>query len=249
MSHDEQNSVNSGAETTDETRDGWQNFRDYLAKNKIFFDTIAATLLTIMALVVSITQGWISSQQNRLLNIQIITERQQALPQFFVDKRTPINIETGVANDDIIRVYNYGNIAYDVNYERYVFFDIQVGTEYTSIPVSGYYSITEIANNATGLAFTFRGNDNNIRRSSLVNQLMDIAESQGTYAEFRVRRYIEISYTDVFGGIHIDFYHLPNIGSTEKLSETDRQQVIEEYSEPNFYFDDLTAEQLFELGS
>jgi hypothetical protein len=53
------------------------NIRSWLKKNKIFFETITASLLSVAAIVVSILQFHSSSKQTELMDLQIRTARQE----------------------------------------------------------------------------------------------------------------------------------------------------------------------------
>lgn len=58
-----------------------ENIRKWLKKNKIFFETIAATLLSIMALIVSCSQNKIAEKQTKLAEIQTEIAKDQLAQQ------------------------------------------------------------------------------------------------------------------------------------------------------------------------
>lgn len=73
--------------------------RQWLTGNKIFFETIAAFLLSAMAIIVSLVQLDIASKQTQMLDLQTKIALQQILPQFVI-KAVQILDETGYASDD-----------------------------------------------------------------------------------------------------------------------------------------------------
>src|SRR6266511_1562274 len=59
-----------------------ERLRNWLESNKVYFETVAATLLSAMALVISISQIYISIKQNDMLKIQTdIAEKELSLAQ------------------------------------------------------------------------------------------------------------------------------------------------------------------------
>ena len=58
--------------------------RTFLARNKIFFETVVILLLSTMAIIVAIAQTWIAAKQTRLLELQTRVSEVQVLPQIVV---------------------------------------------------------------------------------------------------------------------------------------------------------------------
>lgn len=88
--------------------------RDFLERNKIFFETIAAMTLTIMAIVLAWGQLKVTKDQTEFLKQQTIIERAQTLPQFLITTHLIIDQESGRATDEEILIYNQGNIAREI---------------------------------------------------------------------------------------------------------------------------------------
>src|SRR5690348_12691261 len=86
----------------------WGSFRTWLKRNKIVFETVAATLLSGMALIVGTAQWTTASRQTELLNLQTRIAEAQALPQFEIALHQKLNDETGKFDDDVLEIDNRG---------------------------------------------------------------------------------------------------------------------------------------------
>lgn len=80
--------------------------RSFLEQNKLFFETVAATLLSLMALIVSIAQIVIAVKQTNLTEIQAIVAREQVLPQLVVSTKLILDEATNKFQDENTYVYN-----------------------------------------------------------------------------------------------------------------------------------------------
>ena len=59
-----------------------QRVHDVLERNKIFFETVAASLLSAMAIILAIVQTWVATRQTTLMALQTRVAEAQVLPQF-----------------------------------------------------------------------------------------------------------------------------------------------------------------------
>lgn len=59
-----------------------QRLREILERNKIFFETVAVFLLSVMAITVASVQTWVAAKQTALMVLQTRVAETQVLPQF-----------------------------------------------------------------------------------------------------------------------------------------------------------------------
>ncbi len=125
-------------------------FRRCLRDNKIFFETIAATLLGMMAIIVSVMQiaqsSWqshvsnqiaqdsisiassqktLAEKQTELLDLQTKIALQEVIPQFVITA-DQVTDDTGFATDDRLVVRNIGGVVRELHCEHAVFLDIKL---------------------------------------------------------------------------------------------------------------------------
>lgn len=61
-------------------RQRWSLFRDFLERNRVFFETVAALLLSVMAVIVASVQAWVAQRQADLMSLQTrVAEKQTDL--------------------------------------------------------------------------------------------------------------------------------------------------------------------------
>lgn len=124
--------------------------RRWLTNNLVVFETIAASLLAAMAIIVSVVQMAQTSRQNQLANelaknsnelaetqaelaakqtelfdLQTKIALQQVLPQFVISAKQ-IADETGFATEDKIVVRNAGGVVRELHCEHAVFLEVEI---------------------------------------------------------------------------------------------------------------------------
>ena len=111
--------------------------REWLEKNRIFFELVVALSLTSMSIIVSINSNQIAEYQNEL-----IKEENQPIFVFNLTHSDNGSLDVG----ERIDISNIGKPAYNFKAEPYVFFDIHSynKSDYNSekkayVPVTAYY--------------------------------------------------------------------------------------------------------------
>lgn len=224
--------------------------RAFLKRNKIFFETGAATLLSAMAVILSIAQY-------DLAKIQTETARQQALPHFVIATRQVMDAEDRMYVEDRIYVNNLGGIARDLESNTAVFFDVDIAIQdighhrKLQLPVSGYYGITRPTDNGIGQVLEISGYLNNKKFVQLERDSRKLtAERKGLYCVIQIRRYLKLDYLDVFNKEHVDYFSIPRYGG-RPMEPREGKKIFDKYN-ASFKdleiadFDKLTAENLFE---
>jgi hypothetical protein len=123
----------------------------FLRKNKIVFETLAAVLLSFMALLVSVMQLVVGTSQTRLLGLQTEIARVQAIPQF-VAAINPIwdpKVEKFTAEELV--VINRGALAREAEVGEAVFLDftltrkLEAGQIKKTLPLRDYFTATAVS--------------------------------------------------------------------------------------------------------
>ena len=105
-----------------------QKLRDWLSANKILFETIAAFLLSAMAIIVSIAQTVTSFRQTQLSALQTQIAEAQALPQFELAIHQKLNDATNKYDDDQLVISNRGGPVHDFQASSAYFIKVTVGS-------------------------------------------------------------------------------------------------------------------------
>src|SRR5437879_4201252 len=88
--------------------------RQSLKRNKVFFETLAATLLSLMAIVVSIVQIFLAVKQNKLTQTQTEIARTQVSPQYVVTLKQSYDPVAQKYIEDEIVATNQGGLVQDL---------------------------------------------------------------------------------------------------------------------------------------
>ena len=207
--------------------------KKWLTENKIYFETAAASLLVVMAVLVSISQVLLSWKQTELAEAQLIVAEQSISPSihaFVVQVRNP---ETGRFSEEELRVYNLGAPALAADISNAVWLRVKLYPEDTGkniieaeLPMRGYFSATEVTQDPEGPMFTLKGLRNSKKLIDLTNTFEQYAEKQGFYAEFKLSRFFEISYRDSLGQERTDYYSvLPLRGALQVIEDIGKAKL------------------------
>ena len=212
-----------------------QNIKEWLTDNKIFFETIAATMLTFMAVILSFAQLAITQEQTAYLEQQIIIEREQALPQFVVISKTFPGEGTNQHEDDKIFMYNQGNTALNITTKVAVFFNIDYlnGPEQKDIlvPVDGYYWWHVMSGESTGLVVTIENPKNHLKRSIIEDELSKLAAANNVIINLNIKRYVQITYRDIFDELHTKYYLVVPFSGGELVQVDDGEKLFVQHQE------------------
>lgn len=230
--------------------------RDFLHRNKIFFETVAASLLSLMAIIISAAQIFISVKQNALTAMQTEIARQQVMPQFVIAARQVIDTLDGKIKEDAIYVNNRGGIVRDLFCNTAVFFDVEFTPELgeqkkIELSVNGYYGSMMNTAEGTGQVLTIEGYHNSEKLSQIRKAFTRLAEEKKAFANIEVRRYLRLYYRDILGKEHVDYYYVPLIYGGSAIETREGEKIFEKRNSAVknlsiVEFDKLTAENLFQ---
>jgi hypothetical protein len=242
-------------ETTKKT----ETFRDLLSRNEILFKTVAATALSIMAVIVSVAQFVTARQQFRLSELQAHIAEANALPVFEIALRQQLNNATGTYDENYLEVVNGGGPVHDFNAEPMYILRIRATMEYDhpnklgkfgstdfEVPVNDYFIWQVLSAVSKGLLIRCSGYQNNAQYNAILKRALEITK-QPPWAILLLDQlvYVGLTYHDLLDRLHEDMYEVPLVGSGSRLSDKDGRVIRDKWrAGPRVNLNDITAEQL-----
>lgn len=229
-----------------------ESCRRYLKRNKIFFETIAAIFLTIMAITISYRGNQIASYQ-----IQLIKQERYPRLDFCVD----LTIDSkGRPIDDVLIISNTGPPLSEFGFQYVTFLEMEYGKigeeiRTTMIPLIGYYGLTTMSNRQTGELATLSRpgvSEGNYQRANMALLEFQIFATKGKTTGFgKVVRYVQVWYKDIWEEKHVKFYFVDEFGFSEVENEKGRE-IFEEHEDKLreslcLELEELSAESLYEM--
>lgn len=207
----------------------------WLERNKILFETVAAVMLSVMAIFISWQQFKVAEMQTR------IAER-QVLPQFvIVSRQVKSSVESQMYDEDILSVENKGAVVSSFSVKPAVLFNFVITTYGDAdnkfkqnkldreVFVQDYYFGVGLSPTGQGLLATVKGGTkkNHSKAVQLENDLEEYCRSKGWYSKVDIKRFVNISYVDLLGREHNEYYFVPLIYGAARISEKEGRGVFE----------------------
>lgn len=190
------------------------------------FETVAASLLSAMAIIVSVAQFMTTSKQTKILDLQTKIAEAQALPNFEVNISQQLNDATGKFDDNLLVIRNEGGPVHDFEAHSAYFLrikaDVQgIGFREVEIPVNGYFNTRFVSAASKGVLVTMVGQHNNALYSNLVRATRDMATAKKwTFAVVEEKIFVRFRYLDVLERRHEDYYVVSSVGGGSRISES-----------------------------
>lgn len=197
--------------------------KNWLEANKVWFETVAASLLSLMAIVVSVSQNWVASKQTELLTIQTRIAEAQASPQFEVEMRPKLNDLTAKYDDYVLIVNNRGGMVEDFRADAAFFLRLEVagaGTEVlkADVPVNGYFTAGFLSAAGTGELVTMVGNHNNAIVVKLADELRELAHGRKVgFANLEEQIILRLRYRDLLDRSFEDYFEARFVGGGARV--------------------------------
>ena len=211
-----------------------------------------------MAIIVSLAQYQTAKEQSELMKVQLSVEKQVAFPQMLVITEKLNDESKEALITDIIRITNQGGVAYEFKCTTAVFFEVTVlsedGIKIKKIPINGYYYITVMSNDATGLLFYTYDKGNFSRLIGIMDDLDKFAAENGTKANIEVNRYVKLVYKDIFDEIHVDYLKVNPIFGSERIDNSEGESIFPNIidsmiSDGSLDFYTLSSKDLYDLAT
>lgn len=216
----------------------FDGFRHWLDRNKIIFETVAATLLSVMAMVVSIAQTLTASRQTQLLAFQTQLAEANALPQFELAIHQKLNDETGKYDDDYLVVSNQGGPIHEFLARDAYFLKISVanmkqlgrGNRKAEVPVNGYFTASFPTLASTGVLLTMTGNHNNAAFGTLFRGALKAGDdNKWGSAMIEETHVVRLNYRDLLDREHEDYYQVEPVTGGWRLPDNDGKAMFERW--------------------
>jgi len=196
----------------------------WLKDNKIYFETVVAFLLGLMAILVSASQVFLAVKQKELTEAQLIVAKQTISPSIHATVTQVRDSETGRYSEEELRVYNIGGPALAAEASNAVWLHVKLYPEDESkqpiereFAMSGYFSATAVTEDPEGLMFTSMGHHNNQKLVDFNVRFTQFAERYGYYAEISLSRFVRVSYRDSLGQLHTDYFSVAPVRGAQEL--------------------------------
>lgn len=199
--------------------------RNLLNRNKVFFEVLAATVLTITSVFVSFQANAIANQANNISKIQTAIMEKENTPNIEIRKTQlnknykiddnitewkVLNNNSKVSNFEIERQLAYLNIAKRKNSEE------------VNIPLIEYINIEgKSTSESEGVIFEF---DNfNCSKDEFLTR-----EKMWDYGYVYITSYIEISYDDVLKRKETKYYQITPL--IQEISKSEWNKILKDWS-------------------
>jgi hypothetical protein len=199
--------------------------KKWIESNKIWFETVAASLLSLMAVIVSISQERTASRQTELLTIQTKIAEAQASPQFEVEMQKKRDDVSGKFDDYTLVVNNRGGIVEGFDAQAAVFLHLVASgngleTLKADIPISGYFASSFPSAAGTGQLVSMVGDHNN---AAVIKLSDDLRETKGHerlgFVRLSEEIVVRLRYRDLLGRRGEVYYEARFVGGGLRVSD------------------------------
>lgn len=224
--------------------------RSWLKTNKIFFDTVAATCLTLASITVAIVQAGIANRQsdagekqnalldkqNALVTLQTRIAEAQAMPTFDIKIHQVAN-DAGRADDNVLTIDSSGGPVHEFYAHAIYILEITAAEKRIPypkpvrlrIPVSDYYSASAVTATSTGRLATIFGHGNNLAFIVFSRALSaSSTENNWDYAITEEMTFLHIEYNDILNRPHDEYYGVAPVSGSRIITNDDGRAIFEE---------------------
>lgn len=224
----------------------------------MFFETAAASLLSVMAIIVASAQGCTSWQQTKILDLQTRIAEAQALPQFEIALLQIVDPRTGNYDEHQLVVSNHGGPVHDFSAGAVFFVTVttdrgvpsaKVGTAEAAI--GGYFSGSFVNVSGTGQLVRMSGERNHAALVVVGKALRQAAQERNwAFANMDEQLVVRMRYRDLLDRQHEDYYDVRPVDGGRRLSDTVGRERFDKWqSGPRIELSALKAEDLLKLAS
>jgi hypothetical protein len=196
-----------------------ERLREWLARNKVFFETVSASALAFAAVVVSIIQlreghlqNELMSWQNKMIEMQTRVQEAQALPIFDIKIEQQTDGDAGKVKRELLTISNSGGPASEVAEQTAFQIDIVTDYDWTlstvkrSITVSDYYAKPILDRETKGLLATFDASSNRNLITAFENAIPNGTHDVTQSVRVTDATVLEIDYSDILGRVHTKYF-------------------------------------------
>jgi hypothetical protein len=214
-----------------------KSLRNWLERHKIYFETLAASLLSLMALAVTVAQTATAIQQTGLLRVQTSIAEAQALPRFDVSLHQQLNEPTRTFDNNILEVSNGGGPVRDFDASAALLLVVTLNTgtppaqdAKAEIPVSGYFTANFLSGASVGSLVRMIGDRNNARVADLARELRESAQAKHwAYGLIEEQLILRLQYRDLLDRTHDDYYRVEVIGGGRRIARDEGERLFKKW--------------------
>jgi len=208
-----------------------RRLREWLTCNKVFFETLSATLLSFMAVIVGGAQWCQSSQQSKLAALQLELARQGARPRFVLQRH--LEKEDGIRfTHDVLTIDNLGRPADGFEEEEAVFVNLHCSGPRPvdfSLPIVGYFVGHGLTGATTGRLLMTNAQGNWDRVGLLEREAHEALTANDRFCTVSIAVYVEVSTQDGPESRNHKYFVLNLIDGQAELAEDAGEGVFRRY--------------------
>jgi hypothetical protein len=201
----------------------FDDIKKSLESNKIFFETVAAAALSLMSVLVSMSQWRSVETQNKILGLQTKIAEIQAMPRFQISLDQVRNTQNGHIDENDLNVVNQGGPAKNFAAEAAYFMDVSDQLENQRceaiLPINDYFDAALLGHNDEGEMVKMVSRTNNTDYSHVEAQLLELAKDSKHVLTWNPELLVRISYTDILDDSHIEFYEVHAIAGATRMDD------------------------------
>jgi hypothetical protein len=211
-------------------------FRQFLERNKIFFEIFSLVGLGGMAIILSGAAVYVSSKQATIAEKQTQLTHIAQSPFIWVRERLLKNEASGMYEEQTLEVSNEGYRLSGFSSDVSVFFavstyDSKQGKIVAYVPVNGYYTAEYSTGRPTGLLATWKGFKNNSSFYRIYSEMLDRSRGAAdrTYLVDKLV-VVRVSYHD-YAGQALTEYYIPSSSGGRRLPDEEGDRWFKQYRE------------------
>jgi hypothetical protein len=204
--------------------------KDQLEASKVYFETIAAVLLSLMAILVSIAQGCTAARQTELFEKQTKIAEAQVLPEFNLHIELQYDQASKLYKNEQLIVDNNGGAAQEWDVDSIEFLRVTYSSSKVALfALNGYYTAGFRSGSDRGRLITLTGKDNNDRFYRLYTESLDSSPCEMALVD--LERYVRVSFTDILGSRHVNYYVVAAVSGAKRLQPKEGEAAFKRWRE------------------
>jgi hypothetical protein len=223
----------------------------FLTKNKVYFETLAATLLSCFAVIASIQTCSATNTQNEYVRMQTLLLNAQTSPQFVIIGNKAYNSKTGESDGEVIKIINKGGIAYDLRHRMLTFFEItslsDTGYTVDTVFVQNYFYASWNNPQGNDTMASITGSPTNLSITSRKPFLACVKKFKNPDSRFETKRYLRLDYKDIVGRPQRQFYYIDFVDGAHQIDSTEGCRLFGIEEESSLYGNTEWLDSLFAM--
>jgi hypothetical protein len=222
-------------------------FTAWLQLHQVWFTAGAATFLAGASL-------WVSYQQMQITNLRQRIAETQALPVFEIRIQQIEDAATGTIKNHELQVDCVDGRAFSFDGHAAYFLDFTANTKTPPIesvrfhvPVQGYYDSSFVSGATKGRLLRATGYNNNERFGKLQQSLQQYDASKYDSVVVDERTYFYLTYDDLLGRRHSEFYRVFVVGGADRLNDADGRKIFADWdtAQARMQLDQITPDVVY----